>query len=453
MNITILDNRDVITNSSENVGTQNENNATILNFSFPEKLINASKKIVFVTEDGVFEDIIEDNTYKLKNSITKYKTVSANVCLIDTQNEIDFRSRMWEMNFNLNEKSENELPDEEPTSIIDTIINRLDNVAKKVEELEDELNESENKINELEDKIDYLYDNYTVTVTFQHSDETVISTGKVALGETLAFPNNNILNINKVFAGWTLNETNYTGSFGDTEFYANGNSLSDAIKELTSEKQNVILTSYYEDSSNPFYTVNATGGKILYNNVEIENGSLIESGEKIHLIAEVPEEKYMHNWLDKNNTIISYKEECNYYIYADGIFTAEFADTPLETIYPVIYWSNNKYDVDLENHRYTKHLEVDIPQGYIRIEWGYIYTTNKAQPQADELVLTLETVDDDLIKKMQNVSSAEVWNNTSAYTLVDNLFKKKFRGYMIIIEPDGTESIYYSDYLTVEIEE
>lgn len=139
MNITILDNRDVITNSSENVGTQNENNATILNFSFPEKLINASKKIVFVTEDGVFEDIIEDNTYKLKNSITKYKSVSAYVRLIDTQNEIDFRSKMWDMNFNLNEKSENELPDEEPTSIIDTIINRLDNVSKKVEGLEDEL--------------------------------------------------------------------------------------------------------------------------------------------------------------------------------------------------------------------------------------------------------------------------------------------------------------------------
>ena len=105
MDITILDNRDVII--EEFSGSQNENNASVLNFNFPDTLANSNKKIVFITDDGIFWDLITNNSYRITNRITKYRNVSAYVWLIDTINNIDFRSKVWELNFNPNENAEN----------------------------------------------------------------------------------------------------------------------------------------------------------------------------------------------------------------------------------------------------------------------------------------------------------------------------------------------------------
>lgn len=136
MNITILDNREVLIDETENAGTQNENNATIINFSFPESLARANKKIVFLTDDGIFWDLITDNSYRITNNITKYRNVSAYIWLIDTTNNIDFRSKIWELNFNRNEIAENAVPTEEQINGFDTIIQKLNIALEKIEDLE-----------------------------------------------------------------------------------------------------------------------------------------------------------------------------------------------------------------------------------------------------------------------------------------------------------------------------
>ena len=58
----------------ENFGTQNENRIETLSFELPEEYSNFTKKIVFITNDGNYWDLIEeDNTYILKNNITKFR--------------------------------------------------------------------------------------------------------------------------------------------------------------------------------------------------------------------------------------------------------------------------------------------------------------------------------------------------------------------------------------------
>ena len=145
MNITILDNRDVRVDEIENAGTQNENNATILNFNFPENLANANKKIVFITDDGIFWDLITDNSYRITNNITKYRNVSAYIWLIDTTNNIDFRSKIWELNFNRNEIAENTIPTDEQINGFDTIIAQLNSISQEVQDLKARVTALENQ--------------------------------------------------------------------------------------------------------------------------------------------------------------------------------------------------------------------------------------------------------------------------------------------------------------------
>lgn len=140
MNITILSNRDVLINSSDNLGTQNENNASIMNFNFPDNFTNANKKIVFITDDGNYWDLITNNSYKITNAVTKYKNVSAYVWLVDTENDIDFRSKIWNINFNMNKQPDDVVPTEEEISGFDTMIKQLND---GLEELDTEYNKVE----------------------------------------------------------------------------------------------------------------------------------------------------------------------------------------------------------------------------------------------------------------------------------------------------------------------
>ena len=136
MNITILDNREIIIDTSDSFGTQNENNATTINFNFPESLINANKKIVFITNDGDFWDLITDNTYVLTNAITKYKSITAYAWLVDVENEIDFRSKMWKMTFNNNQEADDVVPTPEEISAFDTMIAQLNTAIGEVNNID-----------------------------------------------------------------------------------------------------------------------------------------------------------------------------------------------------------------------------------------------------------------------------------------------------------------------------
>ena len=113
--------------------TQNENKAETIELTVPEEYEDYNKKIVFVTDDGIVWDIIQDNTYKLTKAITKYKQVDFYIWL--TKGDVDFRSKTMPLRFYHNEDASDEITPEE-ISGVNTVVNLLEEEIEKVENLD-----------------------------------------------------------------------------------------------------------------------------------------------------------------------------------------------------------------------------------------------------------------------------------------------------------------------------
>ena len=116
------------------IGTQNENNVTEIELIVPDKYQDYNKKIVFDTEDGIVWDIIEDNHYKIRKNIAKYKSVSFYIWL--TKDDEDFRSETKKLFFNSNQDASGEITEEE-IGKVNKVIQILEDEIKKVEDLQD----------------------------------------------------------------------------------------------------------------------------------------------------------------------------------------------------------------------------------------------------------------------------------------------------------------------------
>ena len=137
MKIEVNENRYVKISDAE--GTQNENNITQIQIIVPEKYADYNKKIVFLYEGQVIGwDIVENNTYIVKKSVTKHRRVQLYIWL--TKGEDDFRSATKEIEFNENQDASNEITDEE-MGRVNTVINLLEEEIAKATELEKTLTE------------------------------------------------------------------------------------------------------------------------------------------------------------------------------------------------------------------------------------------------------------------------------------------------------------------------
>lgn len=128
--------------------TQNENDATEIEIVVPEQYQDFNKKIVFITDDGVVWDIIENNTYKITNAITKHKSVKFYIWL--TKGNQDFRSEEKTLIFNNNTNADKEITEEEIGGV-NKVINLLESEITKVTDLENELTEL---ITDIQNKLD-----------------------------------------------------------------------------------------------------------------------------------------------------------------------------------------------------------------------------------------------------------------------------------------------------------
>lgn len=146
MKIKVEENRKIYNLRAE--GTQNENNVTELSIEVPEQYEDFNKKIVFITNDGTVWDIIENNTYKLKKAITKYKSIRFYIWL--TKDEEDFRTEEKTLIFNDNIEVEGELTEEE-VSGINNMIKIIDTEITRVTELEKEL---KNLLDDIQNKLE-----------------------------------------------------------------------------------------------------------------------------------------------------------------------------------------------------------------------------------------------------------------------------------------------------------
>lgn len=131
MEIIVKENRELIIKNAAN--TQNENDVENIYLTVPEKYEDFNKKIAFVTEEGVKWGLVENNTYTIERSITKYKDVQIYVWL--TKEDQDFRSVEESLHFNINHNVEGEITPEEKSSM-EEAIEVLESEIVKVETMD-----------------------------------------------------------------------------------------------------------------------------------------------------------------------------------------------------------------------------------------------------------------------------------------------------------------------------
>lgn len=155
MQITVYQNRQAIQTDNEVYGTQNENNVTTLEIEVPEKYEHWNKRIVFITDDGNLWDIIVDNTYIIKNNITKYKEVEAYIWLTENadaekESVSDFRSQIFKLSFFDNVNADNLIVDEKKTDGFNSMLTVLNAEIEQVKELNEEFTRLKNDVEQAE---------------------------------------------------------------------------------------------------------------------------------------------------------------------------------------------------------------------------------------------------------------------------------------------------------------
>ena len=150
MRIIINKNRNIKKENEYN--TQNENKVTELTLELPQEYENWNKRIVFITDDGVFWDYIQDNTYLIKKNVTQYERVQFYIWL--TNGEQDYRTETKDLFFNKNIEADDQIPTEEQIDGFNTLIATLNLEIEVVNNKETELN---GIITDLQHKLDTDY--------------------------------------------------------------------------------------------------------------------------------------------------------------------------------------------------------------------------------------------------------------------------------------------------------
>lgn len=103
MIIQILEDRRVHIFKDNNAGTLGENNATVLNFIFPEKIrgiaIAELKKYIHFDIAKTGLQPIEDNKYLVSKALTQYDSLSSQVYIKTSDNSLVFKSEIFELKF------------------------------------------------------------------------------------------------------------------------------------------------------------------------------------------------------------------------------------------------------------------------------------------------------------------------------------------------------------------
>lgn len=179
MEIIVKENRELIIKNPES--TQNENDVQTIYLTVPEQYEDFNKKIAFVTEEGVKWGLVENNTYTIERSITKFENVLIYVWL--TKDDQDFRSVEEALTFNKNHKIDEEVTPEEQSdierviSILESEITKTENlesqVDDKLEEIDTAIENINTAIQETENlDLDAEKVNETTTVTITKKDGT-----------------------------------------------------------------------------------------------------------------------------------------------------------------------------------------------------------------------------------------------------------------------------------------
>ena len=115
----------------------------MLEFVFTEILKDNTKTINFRTQDGNFFDILDGDTYTLKNNITKYDIVSFYIefkkQISETEYEV-IKTEVKTLIFNSSFNVDKEIP-EEKINILDSLIIKIDEATKRANAISQDLEE------------------------------------------------------------------------------------------------------------------------------------------------------------------------------------------------------------------------------------------------------------------------------------------------------------------------
>lgn len=117
----------------QEIGTQNENNVEKIELEVPEKYIDWNKKLVFVMENEVYWDFVQNETYLINRAISQHKEVGIYVWL--TQGTKDFRSVTKTMHFNKNEDVSDQITPEEQGAV-NQILAEVEAALQEVENVD-----------------------------------------------------------------------------------------------------------------------------------------------------------------------------------------------------------------------------------------------------------------------------------------------------------------------------
>ena len=142
MKFKLISNR-MLTSDNKFAGYNNENRAELLEFVFPENLKDYTKTINFRTPDGNFFDILDGDTYTLKNNITKYDIVSFYIefkkQISETEYEV-IKTEVKTLIFNSSFNVDKEISEEE-INILDSLIIKIDEATKRANAISQDLEE------------------------------------------------------------------------------------------------------------------------------------------------------------------------------------------------------------------------------------------------------------------------------------------------------------------------
>lgn len=132
---------------NEIAGVQGENKAEVLEFVFPTFLEEYEKYIEIQAGDESIINKIENNKYELEKGITKYETIKAQIILKDLENNVVFKSNVFDLKFNEALNTEEDFISNNK-NILDVIELELKEVKSNYKELEERVTNVENKTTE-----------------------------------------------------------------------------------------------------------------------------------------------------------------------------------------------------------------------------------------------------------------------------------------------------------------
>ena len=142
MKFKLISNR-MLSSDNKFAGYNNENRAELLEFVFPENLKDYTKTINFRTPEGNFFDILDGDTYTLKNNITKYDRVFFYIefkkQISETEYEV-IKTEVKTLNFNSSFNVDKEISEEE-INILDSLIIKIDEATKRANAISQDLEE------------------------------------------------------------------------------------------------------------------------------------------------------------------------------------------------------------------------------------------------------------------------------------------------------------------------